>query len=229
MRADGDIAPQAGIEAEPDAGRIDQGRALGHRAVAQTPLQQGLGGGELRPAVDADELLGWRLDGGAEEPAPAGQRDDIGQVIFALGIVVADLGQEFPEQRAIHRHDAGIAEADPPLRGRGVAMLDDRLQPALAVGDQPAVFPGIGGPHPQHHHRGTVGGAPPGQEALEGRRRDEGGIAIEDEDVARRLVARGPRLAAPRLTERLFGREHRMAGAELLRLDGASDGAPPPC
>ena len=153
------------------------------------------------------------------EPAPAGQCDDIGQVIFALGIVIADLGQELPEQRAIHRHDAGIAEADPPLRRRGVAMLDDRLQPALAVGDQPAVFPGIGGPHPQHHRRRTVGGAAPGQEALEGRGRDEGGIAIEDENVARRLVARCPRLA-----ERLFGREHRMAGAELLRLDGARMG-----
>ena len=50
-------------------------------------------------------------------------------------------------------------------------------------------IPRIGGPHPQHHRSRPVGGPAPGQEALEGRGRDEGGIAIEDEDVARRFAA----------------------------------------
>ena len=69
-------------------------------------------------------------------------------------------------------------------------MLNDRLQPAFAVEDQAAIFPGIGGPHPQHHRRRPVGGPAPGQQALESRGRDEGGVAIEDEDVASRLAKR---------------------------------------
>ena len=65
---------------------------------AQSVLEGRLGLGELGPGVDADRLLRGRLDRAAGEPALARDADDVGEVVLALGVVVADL----VEQRAAH-------------------------------------------------------------------------------------------------------------------------------
>ena len=45
-------------------------------------------------------------------------RDDVGEVVLALGVVVADRAQQLGDQRAVDAHDAGIAEVDRLLRRR---------------------------------------------------------------------------------------------------------------
>src|SRR5262245_50827861 len=59
--ADDDVAAKASVEAEPDAGGIDQRGTLLHGPAAQSPLQHSLCCGQLGAAVDADQLLGRRL------------------------------------------------------------------------------------------------------------------------------------------------------------------------
>jgi len=49
------------------------------------------------------------FDDGAVQAVLAGQGDDIGQIVFALGIVVADPVQQPPKMLGVDGHDAGIA------------------------------------------------------------------------------------------------------------------------
>ena len=48
-------------------------------------------------------------------PLPRGDLDDVGEVVFALGIGVADLVEQCQRLRAGDRHQAAIAEADRAL------------------------------------------------------------------------------------------------------------------
>ena len=102
-------------------------------------LQDGLGGGQLGAAVDADQLVGRRLHDRAGGAVGARDGDDVGQVVLALGIGVADAIEQGEQALAVDRHDAGIAERDGALLGVGVAVLDDRLEQAVGADDEPAI------------------------------------------------------------------------------------------
>ena len=60
----------------------------------------------------------------ASRPFGGGDVDDVGQVIFARGIVVADLAEPAEQVARAHRHHAAIAQADGALFLGGV--LDTR-------------------------------------------------------------------------------------------------------
>ena len=87
MGLDEDVAAHSDVEREEHGLGGDKRRALGHRATAQPILQRRLGGGELRPVVDAHHLLLVRDQGPRDEAAGARDLDDVGEVVFPLGII----------------------------------------------------------------------------------------------------------------------------------------------
>ena len=94
MGLDEDVAADLGVEGQEHGLGRDQRRALAHGAAAQPILQRRLGGGELRPVVDAHHLLLVRLEGARHEAARVGDLDDVGEVVFALGVVRPDRRRE---------------------------------------------------------------------------------------------------------------------------------------
>ena len=181
---------------------VGQRGAVRHRLGAGAGLEGGLGGGEIGAGVDAERLGLGAGDRRRRQPAGAGQRHDVGQVVFALGVVVADRGEQLEERRGVGGHQPGIAEPDRPLVRRRVARLDDRREPAAVVEHQPAVAAGVGGLEAEHHHGRA--GRPRVEHRLQRLRADERGVAVEDDHVAVEAGERRRRL------------QHRMAGAELL-------------
>ena len=137
--ANGDVAPEAGVETEEHARRIEQRGAPGHGPLPQPILNHGFGRRQLGPGIDAHELRRRPLDDGRGQPVGAGQGDDVGEIVLALGVVVAEAPQEAEQVLAVDRHDPGIAEIDGKLVGRRVAGFDDGLEDAARPGDQAAV------------------------------------------------------------------------------------------
>ena len=103
-------------------GGVGERGAVRHRLGAGAGLEGGLGGGEVGAGVDAEGLgLGAGDDGGGEA-AGAGEGDDVGQVVFALGVVVADLAEEV--ERGWRRRRRGGRSCRGGWRaGRGVGVL----------------------------------------------------------------------------------------------------------
>jgi hypothetical protein len=130
-----------------------------HRRRAQAVLEGALGDGQFAARVHPLELLLHPLDGDGAVAFGACDADRVGEVEFALHIVVADRFQEFGDQRAVEAHHAGIDEVDRFFRRIGVLALDDLLE--LVTGhDQPAVGRRIARPKAQHAdggHRPTAG------------------------------------------------------------------------
>ena len=102
------------------SGAISVAPAEHRRAPRAAPGTCASAAASSRAVVDAEHLVGVGLDRRDRLPRRVGELDEVGQVIFALGVVVADLVEERRARRAAESHDAGIAEADRPLRRRGV-------------------------------------------------------------------------------------------------------------
>ena len=130
--------------------------------------------------------------------------DDVGEVIFALGVLVADGVEQGERMAAGNRHQPAIAEADLLLGLGGVLFLADGHELAARL-DEPAVAGWIVRTEADNHDRSTLGKLPAGREQRLGL--DQRRIAEHDEDVV--IAAR----------DRRAGREHGMAGAEALFLD----------
>ncbi len=182
--ADGDVAAQPRVERQEHAGRVGQGRPCRHRQGAQADLHQRLGHRQVGAGVDAQHLFGRRLDDGAVAAVGTGQGDHVGQIVLALGVVVADPVQPSEQAGSVDGHDAGIAQIDAELLGRRVAGLADGLERTVRPQHQPPVGRRIVGPEPEHHHRRCRIGPARHAHGLEGFRRDQRRIAEDDEHVA---------------------------------------------
>ena len=107
--------------------------------MAQAVLDHALGGRELRPVVDAVDLL-FRDDGdGRPVPEVAGDLDEVRQVILALGVVVLHPVEKGERQIAPDGHQAAVAERDRPFRFGGVLVLADGQK--LVAGRDEAPIP----------------------------------------------------------------------------------------
>ena len=144
MGLDEDVAANSGVERQEHRLGSDQRRALGHRPPAQPILQRRLGGGELRPVVDAHHLLLVGDQGPRDEAPRVGDLDDVGEVIFLLGVVGRDRIQKLQRFGSAEGDRSGVAQARGPLFGACVLVLADRDQPSAAL-DQPAVAGRVGG------------------------------------------------------------------------------------
>ena len=136
-------------------------------------------------------------------PAAGCDLDDVGQIIFALGVAIADLLKQRQRMLAGNRHQAAIAEFDPLLGFRGVLVLADRDKLSILL-DQPAVAGRIGRAEADDDDRGTF------RELLScGRQRvglDQRRVAEHHQDVV--IAAR----------DGAAGGQHRMSGAKPLFL-----------
>ena len=76
----------------------------------------------------------------------AHQREDVAEVVLALGVVVVDPAECVSQLRGGERVGAGVHLADLELLGGGVAVglrLDDALEVAAGVADDAAVGAGL--------------------------------------------------------------------------------------
>ena len=204
--ADRHIRAEYRIEAEPGGRRIQERRPVFHRCLAETRLQHRFRLGELGTVVDAHDFFRRCHSMDAIEAASAGASDDIGEVIFALGVVVADVVEKGKEMPAVDRDDAGIAQCNLGVDGIGVEALDDALKPAVRPKNEAAVCGVVVGLESEYRERRA--GAPGSQQGVERLRRDQRHIAIKHQHIPAESV------------ERLFRHQNRVAAAEALLLDG---------
>src|SRR5205814_390580 len=90
VRLNRHVAAEPGVKSEPDAFGIDQSRAILQGLLAAAALPFELEVGELGPAVHARSLVRIALDHDRLAPLRRGDVDDVGQIKFSGGIVVAD-------------------------------------------------------------------------------------------------------------------------------------------
>ena len=147
-----------------------------------------------------------------------GDFDEIGEIIFARGVVGADRLQHRQRAGARERDRTRVAAADRALLSARVFLLADRDQRAVAL-DQPAIAGRIGGLEAQRDEPCPLG--EPGAQRRQRLGADQRQIRIADDDV---VAAAGERLARG---------QNRMGGAAALGLHknlalAARCGAPRP-
>src|SRR5579862_7825716 len=159
-------------------------RHAGEEQVAGMPLAtEALELGELRLVVDAKDLAGIaRADRVHRNSVFHRHRDDVGQVVLALGIVRLEPRDPAAEElRGCGQH-ARVAFADGALRGSRVFLLDDLLYEAAPAAHDATVAVGALGSHGQQRHLALAG---EGEEPLESLAGDQRHVSIEHEhDVA---------------------------------------------
>ena len=111
----------------------------------------------------------------------AGKCHDVGQIIFARRVAVADSGGEAEERICRCKNDAGIAERDSTFVRAGVFPFDDPDQ-VVALGHHAPVAPGVGGLETEEYDVGTGGAG--GGHRVERLGADERGIAKEHDGIA---------------------------------------------
>ncbi len=130
--------------------------------------------------------------------------DSVGEVEFALGVVVADARKHAKQIVDPEGHDAGIAQPHAAFLGAGVLVLADGVQPAGAVREQAPVAGRIGRLEPEHRYTGALVEA--GKQLGERLGRQQRRIGIEHEHIAR-------------MARECFARgQHRVGGAALMLL-----------
>ena len=141
------------------------------------------GGGQLGAGVDPQELLGRQFGDPARQALRAGDRDDVGQVELALGVVVPDSVHQVEGVARIDRHDAAVAQPDRPLFGAGVLGLDDAQQGAVRPEHEAAIGSGIGRPHAGDRDRDFGRAAPRIEQRGDGLGAQQRGVAEQHDNV----------------------------------------------
>ena len=124
--------PDVGLEldggVDVGAGGVDHRDALAHPPVVDARAQLGLGLGELGAVVDAERLGGVvGLDREHHVPGLPQHRDDVGEVVLALGVLGAEPPQRRREEPAAEAVDRRVDLVDRELLGIGVGLLDDAV------------------------------------------------------------------------------------------------------
>ncbi len=198
-----DITAANQLAAQIEAGRIGQSDPGFHQLLGGALLEPAFQMRQLQRAVDTQHL-GFVSGHCMNHRHAVGNRhrDDIGQVILALAIVVGQPRQPLLQLGGRRRHHAGIHLAELPLRLAGVLVFDDAGDLAIRIADDPAVAGRVGEFDGQQRQSfaGTCR-----QQSLGGRAFDQRHIAIQDQ--------RRPSVMQQR--HRLL---HGMAGAVLWHL-----------
>ena len=214
-RLDRDVLAEHGIGGEIDGFGRDQRHPGFHRHFPQPRLHHAFGLGELRLGVDAAHFVLAGFDHHGIPSLLADNADRIGQIIFALGIRIADLVEDRERAAPVDRHHPGIAQVDLALLGARIGLLAYRDQ-AVALDDEAAIAGGIGGAKAERRNRGAFG---------ERRAQPRKGLGRDQRRVAERnqQIIHAPRNGIAR-------RQHRMRGAEPFALhEGERVGADALC
>ncbi len=176
---DRDVAPAAERAANVDPRRVHNRGAGLHQRAGEARLHEALDRRELRAVVDAERHR--RIRGDVRFHRNAGgdrQRDDVGQVVLALGVVVLERSDEAAQERRRRCQRAGIDLGDRALLGRRVALLDDGTHRSVGGAEDAAQARWVGRARRQHHElarRRDFG------KRRVGRRRDQRAVAVRDE------------------------------------------------
>ena len=217
--ADDAVAADARVGAEEHRLGRDQRHARLHRARAQAALHRRLGGGEIGAAVDAQQLVGRRLDrrGRAARAARASARRCRSDSIRPWRCRWPMPSSSAKRCRAIDRHQAGIAQRD------GALLPACSPRPRRSPSSVPSGAERRAG----HRRRDRPGRMPSTTTAAAGARRRSASSAASVAVRDQRRVAIEHQHVAGEARERVARRGDGMAGAELLALDrglGRRDG-----
>ena len=119
MRASASISTPASIQVEPGSTTVTPASMW---ASSRRRRRLGLDRGEVDPVVDPHrhrEVVGEV--GGDRVAGLAQGREDVGQVVLALGVVVGEAGEGGGQRRRVEGVGAGVDLADRQLLGVGVA------------------------------------------------------------------------------------------------------------
>ena len=201
---DFDIRADADRAAHIQPRRIGQAHALAHQRLGLAPLEAALEHGKLQRVVGAVGLAPAQAAGGHRRPAfGRGHGEDVGQVILALGVVVAQPGQPPAQIGGGGADHAGVDARHRALDLVGVLLFNDGLYAAGGIGQHAAVAGRIVESFGQH--RGALAGGR--QQVVQGRFGDQRHVGVQHQHPG---IIRNAG----------HGLLHGMAGAELLRLFG---------
>ena len=197
-----DVAAAQQLAAQVEAGRVGQAHARVHQLLGPRALVAPLQLGQLARAVDPQHLgVAARMRGDHRHAVGDGHRDDVGQVVLALRVVVAQAAEPALERRGGRGHHAGVDLADLALRRRRVLVLDDALHRVAIAHDAP-VAAGVGQLDGQQRQAFTAAQV---HQCARGGGLDQRHVAVENQGRAR-IVQQRRRLL------------HRVAGAQLRHL-----------
>ena len=192
-----------------------------------------LGLGKLDARVDAAHLARIFDDVGTSAARSRCERHHVRQVELALIVVGGQSAYRAAQQRLVDDVHAGIDLVDVELGGRGIAMLDDTLDPrAGRRAHDASVARWIGHPRREHGQRSPSFGL---LERSERRRLEHGHVAAENQhatlelgnrrETDARSVARAQRLVLGRKDERRLGkpRDEQLAHARPVGIDDDDD------
>ncbi len=202
---DHDIAAQFSVMREEHGFRRYQRHAIAHRLAAPPVLPGSLDHGLLRPAVHASHFPGLGFDDGT---LSAGQHDDVGQIIFACRIVVADLVEQDKKVGRSHSHKSGVAQRHGSFGRVGILIFDHLVDDALPTDDDPPIGARVLRPEAQHHGAQVITQVQTVQHGPHGLCPHQRHIAIEDQYVTSETGKRVMRLG------------NSMASSQLLLLHG---------
>ncbi len=135
-----------------------------HQFAAPALLPETFRDRQLVTRVDAQHLVLIAFDDRSLITVGARQLDGVGQIVLALGVVVANAAEKSGQVSHAEGDHAGIAQIDLAFAGTCVLVLADCDKLVLAVGDQPPVARRIAGAESQDCDAGAEieAGAKPG-------------------------------------------------------------------
>ncbi len=138
--------------------RVDQRQAGEHQRARLAALVAALEHRQLLPVIDPGNLfLAGRCQRLHDHAVAGRQRDDIGQVVLALGIVVAEPPEPVAQLRGRHGHDAGVDLADGTLGAARVLVLDDCRDPPVLIAPDASITARVGKLDGQQCQRAFLG------------------------------------------------------------------------
>ena len=182
----------------------DHGDARFHRGATQAPLHHILGLRELCLVVDAQDLVLRGFERDQFERHAVRDGHGVGQVEFALGVLVVDAPEDIERDLAAQRHQSAVAQIDLAFDVARVALFADCDQP-VTVHHQPPVSRWI--VRAKTKHRDTRMMIDRAAQAFQRLRADQRRIAVDHQNIVRALFDRGARA------------QYRMGGAAPLGLN----------
>ena len=199
---EGDVLAALQISTDIQAGGIEQGDAGAHQRFRADPLIDPFQARQLHPVVDAVHFPGVAgLLGNHLHARVHGHGDQVGEVVFALGVAVGESRQAVVQEAAGAGENAGIDFADRFFVVAGVFLLHHPPYLAVAVANHTAVAGGV--IQSQGHQRQALV-VHAGDEVTQGLRLDQRHVAVQHQHHVFFQVRQGLR--------------HGVAGAELFGL-----------
>src|SRR5665647_899126 len=163
LRVDRHVAAERDVSVDPRRGRVDDGHSGAHPALDDAAVELGTEPRQLDAVVDTLGLP-HVLDQMRAHPKAFGANDpqDVGEVLLALRVVRAHLGQRLAQDQGVERVQAGVDLGDLQLLGGGVLLLNDAGDRAVCRANDAAIAEWVGQRGGDHR-----GGAPAGSVRVE--------------------------------------------------------------